>query len=40
MTDGSPFALARLWEHWKNPEGAEVVQTFTILTTMPNGLRG
>jgi putative SOS response-associated peptidase YedK len=29
----SPVALAGLSDRWKNPEGAEVVQTSTILTT-------
>ena len=39
---GSLFALAGLWERWRNPE-AEVVQIFTILailTTTPNGFCG
>lgn len=39
MADGSPLALAGLWERWKNPEAAgEVIQTFTVLTTEPNVL--
>jgi putative SOS response-associated peptidase YedK len=39
MGDGSPLALAGLWERWKNPEAAgEVIQTFTVLTTEPNDL--
>ena len=39
MADGSPLALAGLWERWKNPEAAgEVVHTFTVLTTEPNEL--
>ena len=38
MAIRSPFALPGLWERWKNPKGAEVVLTFTILTTTPNEL--
>ena len=39
MADGSPLALAGLWEQWKDPQpGGEVVQTFTVLTTEPNEL--
>jgi putative SOS response-associated peptidase YedK len=37
--DGSPLALAGLWERWRNLEAAsEVIQTFTVLTTEPNEL--
>lgn len=36
MADGSPFALAGLWERWtKEPEPLE---TFTIITTTANSL--
>lgn len=39
MADGSPLALAGLWERWRNLEAAgEVIQTFTVLTTEPNEL--
>lgn len=39
MADGSPLALAGLWETWKDAEaGGEVIQTFTVLTTEPNEL--
>ena len=37
MADGSPFALAGLWEQWRDQAG-EIVQTFTVLTTEPNEL--
>lgn len=37
MGDGSPFALAGLWERWKSPEGAWL-ETCTILTTEANDL--
>jgi putative SOS response-associated peptidase YedK len=36
--DDAPFAFAGLWERWKPVEGAEPVDTFTILTTTPNEL--
>jgi putative SOS response-associated peptidase YedK len=36
--DGEPFALAGLWAGWKDPETDEVVRSFTILTTGPNGM--
>jgi putative SOS response-associated peptidase YedK len=37
MIDDSVFALAGLWEGWRNPAG-DVVETCTILTTLPNTL--
>lgn len=37
MRDGSPFAFAGLWSRW-HPEGAEPIETYTILTTAPNEL--
>jgi putative SOS response-associated peptidase YedK len=36
--DGSPFALAGLWERWSDSEAQETVETFTILTCDPNEL--
>jgi putative SOS response-associated peptidase YedK len=36
--DGLPLALAGLWERWKDRATGETVQTFTILTTVPNEL--
>jgi putative SOS response-associated peptidase YedK len=35
LKDGSPMALAGLWEGWRGP-GGEVVRTFTIITTNAN----
>jgi putative SOS response-associated peptidase YedK len=35
LRDGSPMALAGLWEGWRGP-GGEVVRTFTIITTDAN----
>ena len=37
MRDGSPFAFAGLWEHWKGPEG-QVVESCTLITTEPSDL--
>ena len=35
LKSGEPFAMAGLWETWKNPEG-ELVRSCTIVTTKPN----
>jgi putative SOS response-associated peptidase YedK len=35
--DGTPFALAGLWERWR-PKGGEPVESFTILTRDANDL--
>ena len=35
---GLPMALAGLWERWNDRAAGETVQTFTILTTVPNEL--
>jgi putative SOS response-associated peptidase YedK len=32
-----PFAFAGLWDLWRDPEG-QTLYTFTIITTVPNGL--
>jgi putative SOS response-associated peptidase YedK len=37
LADQSVFALAGLWEPWKNPAG-QIVESCTILTTAPNEL--
>jgi putative SOS response-associated peptidase YedK len=37
LASGEPYAFAGLWESWRTKEGAPV-ETFTILTTDPNGL--
>jgi putative SOS response-associated peptidase YedK len=36
--DGRLLALAGLWSGWHDPETGEVLRTFTIVTTGPNGL--
>jgi putative SOS response-associated peptidase YedK len=38
MKDRSPFALAGLWENWKDPSTGEWVRTFCVLTTSANEL--
>ena len=37
MQDGTPFALAGLWERWE-PPGGEPIESSAILTTSPNEL--
>ncbi len=37
MADESPFAMAGLWENWKG-RGSELIQSFAIITTVPNKL--
>jgi len=34
--DGEEFCMAGLWEAWNSPEG--ILETFTIITTLPNEL--
>jgi putative SOS response-associated peptidase YedK len=36
--DGLPLALAGLWDSWKDRARGDVVQSFTIITTVPNEL--
>ena len=41
MTDEAPFAMAGLWEWWRDRnagEDEEAIESFTILTTTPNAL--
>jgi putative SOS response-associated peptidase YedK len=38
--DGLPLAMAGLWERWKDRGAGDTVQTFTIITTVPNELCG
>jgi putative SOS response-associated peptidase YedK len=37
LKDGSPFAMAGLWDTWHNPDGRDM-RTCTIVTTQPNAL--
>jgi putative SOS response-associated peptidase YedK len=37
LEDHKPFAFAGLWDRWERPE-ADVVESFTIITTGPNEL--
>jgi len=36
LASREPFALAGLWEHWKDSESGEVVQTMALLTIAAN----
>jgi putative SOS response-associated peptidase YedK len=38
MNDGSPFALAGIWENWQHPDSGEFVRTFCIITCSANAL--
>lgn len=38
LRDGSLFALAGLWETWKDKTKDQVLETYTVLTTDPNEL--
>ena len=38
MNDRSAFAIAALWENWKDPATREWVRTFVVLTTPSNDL--
>lgn len=38
MRNDRPFAFGGLWERWRESEDAEPLDTFTLLTTPPNGL--
>ncbi|NMD16449.1 MAG: SOS response-associated peptidase [Bacteroidales bacterium] len=33
-----PFAMAGIWDEWKNPETGEIVRSFAIITTVANEL--
>lgn len=37
LADGSPFAMAGIWDKWLSPDG-EILHSFSILTTTPNEL--
>jgi putative SOS response-associated peptidase YedK len=38
LKNHEPFAMAGLWDSWKNPATAEVLQTYTVITTKANPL--
>jgi putative SOS response-associated peptidase YedK len=38
MKDGAPFAIAWIWENWKEPASGEWIRTFSIITTDANAL--
>jgi putative SOS response-associated peptidase YedK len=38
MADDGIFALAGLWERWRDPAAGQMLETCTILTTSPNSL--
>lgn len=37
LASGLPFAMAGIWDVWKNPEGVNI-HSFSIITTTPNEL--
>lgn len=38
LKNKKPFAMAGLWDTWKDPRTAEMLQTYTIITTKANPL--
>ena len=36
MKGGQPYALAGLWEKWKDRKAGKELLTFTVITTDPN----
>jgi putative SOS response-associated peptidase YedK len=38
MKDGKPYALAGLWERWKDHKAGTDLLTFTVITTDPNAV--
>jgi putative SOS response-associated peptidase YedK len=38
MKSGEPFALAGIWESWRQPETGDIVRTFAVITTAANEL--
>jgi putative SOS response-associated peptidase YedK len=38
MKDGSPFAIAGIWEGWRHPETGEIIRTFAVIIIEANEL--
>ena len=38
MKDGTPFAVAGIWENWRNPRTERCERTFAIITVLSNTL--
>lgn len=38
LKNHEPFAMAGLWDTWKDPQTSEVLQTYTVITTKANPL--
>jgi putative SOS response-associated peptidase YedK len=38
MKHGQPYALAGLWEKWKDRKAGTELLTFTVITTDPNAV--
>ncbi|EHK52794.1 hypothetical protein MAXJ12_33479 [Mesorhizobium alhagi CCNWXJ12-2] len=36
LKSGEPFALAAIWEMWREPKTGEDIKTFAVLTCEPN----
>lgn len=38
LKNHEPFAMAGLWDTWKDPQTSEILQTYTVITTKANPL--
>lgn len=38
LEDDSPFAMAGIWSRWRNPQTAEILETYSMITTEAKGI--